>query len=111
MGLKKTVNVLGTEYEIILVDEKSHSLFKEVNGWCDTSVKKIYVCTKEREEGDKESLQEVVDRFIRHELIHAFIYESGIDVEVDWANNEPLIDFLAIQIPKMVQAFNKVNAM
>ncbi len=104
------VNVLGTEYEIIKADEKSHPLFEQVNGWCDTSVKKIYIATKEHEEGDKENLQEVISKTTRHELIHAFIYESGIDVEVDWASNEPLIDFFAIQIPKMVKAFNKANA-
>ena len=105
------VNVLGTEYEIIKADEKSHPLFEQVNGWCDTSVKKIYIATKEREEGDKESLQEVINKTTRHELIHAFIYESGIDVEVDWASNESLVDFLAIQIPKIVKVFEQVNAM
>lgn len=50
------------------------------------------------------------DKVCRHEIIHAFLYESGLDVE-SWARNEEIVDWLALQIPKMVRIFKEVNCL
>lgn len=103
------VNILGTEYEIIVVDEEDNERFQEVDAWCDTSVKKIIIGNRKRTEYDKEDVSQFRNKVLRHEMIHAFIYESGLDVESVWALNETLVDFFAIQIPKMAKLFEEAN--
>lgn len=49
-------------------------------------------------------------KVIRHELIHAFIYESGLSNENKWAENEELVDWIAIQFPKLKKCFEKIWA-
>jgi hypothetical protein len=43
----------------------------------------------------------------RHEIIHAFFAESGI---TEWERDERLVDYMAIQFPKMLEAFKQVEA-
>jgi len=50
---------------------------------------------------------------LRHEIIHAFLYESGLygsSLSSDrWALNEEMVDWLAIQFPKILKAFEDVG--
>lgn len=48
---------------------------------------------------------------IRHEIIHAFLNESGLtdcalQPRGSWARNEEMVDWFAIQGPKIVQAWS-----
>lgn len=40
---------------------------------------------------------------------HAFLYECGLNDSSDWARNEELIDWLAIQFPKIQALFEKAG--
>ena len=44
---------------------------------------------------------------LRHELVHAFLYESGLfnNTNSDWAKNEEVVDWIAIQFEKMLKVF------
>ena len=106
------VNVLGTEYKIILTTEKEDPRLKELNGCCDQSTKEILI-EKDIPEDDH-SLRDFESfrrRVIRHELVHAFLYESGLHEQCYWATNEEIIDWIAIQLPKMLNAISKVNCL
>lgn len=104
----KSINILGTEYKIIEHESKEENeIFKSYDGWCDSSVKEIHILKKY--EGDKTNLDFVKNKILRHEIIHAFMYESGQDVESVWGLNEELVDFLAIQIPKLNNIFQKLE--
>lgn len=54
---------------------------------------------------------------LRHEIIHAFLYESGlhdstIRVAGDgWATNEEMVDWLAIQSPKIFKAMKEAKCL
>ena len=63
--------------------------------------------------------EEVIQRMekctIRHELVHAFLNESGLQwnsfaPEKAWAKNEEMVDWFAIQAPKMFEAFRLAGA-
>lgn len=106
------VNVLGTEYKIILTTEKEDPRLKELNGCCDQSTKEILI-EKDIPEDDH-SLRDFESfrrRVIRHELVHAFLYESGLHEQCYWATNEEIIDWIAIQLPKMLNVISKVNCL
>ena len=98
------LNILGTEYELIVANERDYPYMKECDGYTDTSVKKLYVkdfteCQKE--ESSLKDLNAYAHKVAMHEIVHAFLYESGLSVNSDWATNEELIDWIAIQLPKL----------
>lgn len=106
------VNVLGTEYNVIEANEETDKSLVGKDGYCDTSTKECVVDEMTRTEpNQKKNLPEYKKQVIRHELIHAFLYESGLDVCSEWAKNEELVDWVSIQFPKMLKAFNEANAL
>ncbi len=46
----------------------------------------------------------------RHEIIHAFLFESGLAENSEWAQNEEMVDFFAIQFPKLMEVFKNADA-
>lgn len=100
------VNVLGTEYEIVEVDQSSDPMLKDNAGYCDGSVKKITLDNMESEKKEINSVKNM-DLFkrdtMRHELVHAFMNESGLTSECRW-NSEEMVDWVALQFPKMMKA-------
>ena len=80
------INVLGTTYEIIIDDVLLNK--DNFDGLCDSQYKKIYV----RSNTDKYVLA--------HEIIHAFLFESGLESECDW-NCEEMVDWVAKQLFKI----------
>lgn len=95
-------NVLGTEYKIITDD----SIVQDgADGICKSYEKKILIRSKGEMLGSDDS-EEIKDirykEVLRHELVHAFFEESGLD---DYSNNEQLVNWMATQFPKMLKAF------
>ena len=104
-----TVNILGTEWEIIISNKEMYPYLEDVDAFCDNSVHKIVVNEIHRDINSKENLQEWQNKVIRHELIHAFLYESGLAENSDWAMNEEMIDFFAMQFSKIKKVFEELN--
>lgn len=102
------VNVLGTEYEIITgVTKEEDDMMVNNDGYFDASVHKIFIGDFSNHGwNDNEAYSRKV---IRHELVHAFLYESGLSVNSDWAENEELVDWMAIQIPKLSKVFDELD--
>ena len=105
-----TIKVLGVDYEIIESNREDDNNLEDVDGYCDFSVKKIVIDTFKNRPGSMEDLTEYKKQVIRHELTHAFLHESGLDAN-SWAGNEEIVDWIAIQFLKMVEAFGKVDAL
>lgn len=43
-----------------------------------------------------------------HEVVHAFLFESGLSGN-SWAANEEIVDWMAHQIPKIVQSLEEAG--
>ncbi len=113
-----TVNVLGTDYTIERRNEKEDpKLASGMDAYCDTSVKRIVVSSPECEDVTrKEDLEYYAKECTRHEIVHAFLFESGLDgntgqLNAGWATNEEMIDWIAIQSPKLFKAFEQAGCM
>lgn len=106
------VNILGQKYEIYeLSREDDVKLQNHLDGYFDNSLKKIVICNLEAEKGHYSAIGDMQiykDRLLRHEIIHAFLFESGLGEECPWATEE-MIDWLAIQAPKLYETFSKFN--
>ena len=115
MKVTKQVNVLGETYTIYDVkvgeDETVDRCFKELNcdGYTDGTTREIILKVIEPEPSRPADLEAYRREVLRHELVHAFLNESGLgDCSYGtncWAKNEEMVDWLAIQSPKIFKAF------
>lgn len=106
------VSILGTEYEITVMSEEQDPKLKDNYGYCDPSVKQIIVSNFSDliESNDSwADLDEFRNKVIRHEIIHAMMYESGLSDQCEFAMNEELIDWIAIQFDKMKEIFKQAE--
>lgn len=116
------VNVLGTEYSIEIVKISECELLKNHHwcGSCNDLTHEILIGDASEEEffgtmsEDEQKLQ--TKRTLRHEIIHAFLNESGLQgdssvPECGWARNEEMVDWIAIQFPKMIKAFEEAGCL
>ena len=115
------VNVLGTEYTIkrVNLDQDEYMEKMQFGGYCDNSTKTITILnlksTPEWKDESEEIIKQQESETIRHELIHAFLNESGLRynafaAERSWATNEEMVDWIAIQFPKLIKAFRDADA-
>lgn len=117
-----TVNILGTEYIIKYVDFKEEPAFEKqsICAYCDSYQKKIVCCNiktypgwEDEPEATRENCRKET---LRHEIIHTFLSESGLDestfrAQIGWAKNEEMIQWFAIQAPKIFKAFEELRIM
>ena len=105
------VNILGTDYKIIRSTKKEDEYLLECDGYCDDSVKLIVVsCENKNAPGIKANLSSVRCKQLRHEIIHAFLFESGLAENSEWAQNEEIVDWIAIQGVKIYNAWKEAGA-
>jgi hypothetical protein len=108
MEIMKNVNILGTEYSIEIDDTLEKT---ELDGLCKEYNKQISVRSVGSMLNDNDSTDTKKIRFeevLRHEIIHAFFYEAGLE---DYSDNEQLIDWIAKQFPKLEKAFKEVDCL
>lgn len=114
-GIKAdTVNVLGTEYRLEYQSENDNPKLKDLLGFCEQYSKKIVVSDMEEVKKDTlcvEDIDKLQKKVLRHEIIHAFLGESGLRSNSEWAECEEMVDWFAIQFPKILNAFIDSNAL
>lgn len=119
----KTVNILGTVYTIEVVD-KTHDQFKRhpdtsgCTSWADRKILLLDRVGEPPKDADQEDLQMMIimmKKTLRHEIAHAFLSESGLFANTfssnHWANNEEMVDWIAMQGPKMMAAWTEAGAL
>ena len=118
--MKKTVNILGTKYTIKRVNWGQDEFMERMQfgGYCDGGTKTIVILNLKSAPDWKDETDEVIKRqereTIRHEVVHAFLNESGLGYNTfsasqAWAKNEEMVDWFAIQFPKIYKAFKELG--
>lgn len=105
-----TANVLGVKYTITESNKLDDYNLENNDGYCDHSTKNIVIDTFQDSFDSMKDLESYRKQVIRHELIHAFLYESGLD-GCSWARDEQIVDWIAIQFPKLKELFEKINVL
>lgn len=109
------IDVLGTRYDIIRVKHGQDDYMERMHfgGYCDGIIKRIVILDLKtvpdwKDESDYR-IKTQENTTLRHELIHAFLNESGLEWNSNgceaWAKNEEMVDWFAIQFPKLLNAF------
>lgn len=110
------VTVLGTKYTIRYEKKENCNLLGDSSGICDTSTKTIYIANNGEPTPDmKQDIRAYERQTLRHEIVHAFMHESGLSnngpATDAWPEDEPLMDWIAIQHSKLHKAFKKAGAL
>ena len=117
-----TVSILGTPYEIIVKKYDDEEAFerRSIAGFCDGYAKEIVSCDmhtyKDWENDTEKTIVECQKETTRHEIVHAFFYESGLwdsslGIDNSWAKNEEMVDWIAIQGAKIYNAWKEADAL
>lgn len=120
------IDVLGSKYDVIIrkfltppfVGSGAMALGLTIQPVREIYILDVFSLQRNKEKlneyaTDQKSLRRLCDGLIeymkatlRHEIIHAFLFESGLQtcaftIEGPWAENEEMIDWFANMIPKM----------
>lgn len=114
VNLPVSVNILGTEYTFIYTSAEYDSELEGLLGLCDSILKTIKIEQAIFQDNHKDNTHRFASAIfavIRHEMIHAFFYECGLDSESEYAHNEELIDWLALKIPQISRTMEKAGVL
>lgn len=114
------INVLGTEYTVSFHDYKDKPIFEKrgIGGYSDDVAYEIVICNMKTHPGFEDETEEwcktLEKRILRHEIVHAFLSESGLQdsalqADMAWAKNEEMVDWIALQFPKLLKAFKDAD--
>lgn len=106
------IDILGTPYELLYSSQEKDEKLVQCDGYCDDTTKRLVVDDMRKgttEVMSKGNLDEYRNCCARHEIIHAFFFESGLAHNSDFAANEENVDWIARQFPKMLRAFREAK--
>lgn len=113
------IDVLGTKYILRRVNNGQDEYMEKMHfgGYCDGGSKEIVILNLKSVPDWQNEPDEIIknqeSETIRHELIHAFLNESGLTWNSHspeaWAKNEEMVDWFAIQMPKLLKAFKEAG--
>ena len=116
------IDILGTEYTVEKRAYKDDPMFERhgFSGYC-TDIDKLIVIGDmltfpDWEDEMKETAERLERTITRHEVIHAFLSESGLDSSSmvcpsAWAKNEEMIDWFALQSPKILKVYKALGCL
>lgn len=121
IDIKPGVNILGTEYSVKIKKYDEEEIFekKHISGYCDYWIKEIVICDLSTYPDfvcePLQSIESMQRETLRHEIVHAFLYESGLEESAHiyneaWTMNEEMVDWIALQGVKIYRAWEEVGA-
>lgn len=105
----KLINVLGQNYTLSFDTPEDDEILKSADGYTDTTTKDIIIKQMSPEYDSVKDIEQYRKQVIRHELVHAFLFEAGLSSSSQ-ADNEEIVDWIAIQSEKMHKAFEDAQA-
>lgn len=116
------VNILGTPYDIAVKNYDEEEVFdrRHIAGYTDKYTHKIIICNMNTYKGwehePPETCANCQKLAVRHEIVHAFFMESGLDdnafcFDGAWCENEEMVDWIAQQGEKIYAAWKEADAL
>ena len=108
------INISGSEWTIQYRDVETDPILLNGNGgYTDPSVNLIVIANRKKSD-DVADFKEIQKRYLRHEIVHAFLYESGLGADFahpEFGHEETMINWIAIQFPKILEVFNEADCL
>jgi hypothetical protein len=113
----KQVQILGTTYTVVYKDYNDDPFFKnrEWSGYCSGARHLIVICNMRTYPGwehETESAAEYQQRkTLRHEVVHAFLNESGLSSSSNGMETWATVDWFAAQGPKICRVWKQLGCL
>ena len=113
------VSILGTIYKVEFRTEQEDPILSDCFGYVTDEFNMIVIDNlrldpKWKDETDL-YINSRIKKTLRHEVIHAFLKESGLDHSANsvdnWAKNEEMVDWLALQSPKIFKVYKELKCL
>ena len=107
------LNILGSDWTVEYRNADADPLLKEDDGYTDHSVRLIVIANK-REDCSIQDYKYMQRENLRHEIVHAFLFESGLGFNLEhneFGHEETMIDWIAIQFPKILKVFKEAGCL
>lgn len=110
--LNTTVEILGAMWTVKTATEEEEPRLRDTDGFTDWTTRLICVSdVPDNCDCNLDDPLEYVKKVIRHEIVHAFMFESGLAESwehQELGQEEMTVDWIAIQLPKISRAVKKV---
>ena len=111
---KTIINILGTKWTLEIVRQEDDKYLKTADGYADKTLRKIVVCGFPPDDSELGDWEPYVKKCIRHEIIHAYLFESGLHENFqhpEAGHDETYVDWVSVQFPKLMKTFQEVGAL
>ncbi len=109
------VDILSQSYRVEFLAEDKDSKFGNADGYIDPTIHLIRVAFLKPSKSSVQDLAIYAKKVMRHEIVHAYLYESGLAENsfsvANWATNEEMVDWIAKQFPKMKRTMETLNCL
>ena len=116
------IEIMGTPWEIQIKGDDEDPQFKkyDADGYCSEAEKLIVIEDADSDPSKKDESSfyklEAMKRTLRHEIVHAFFYESGLGSSSGhysgaWAQYEEMVDWVAQQGEKIYKTWEKAGCL
>lgn len=95
---QKQINILGESYIVKFENTRTDKVLKDCDGECRYYPKEIII-------DDELELEEHKNHVIKHEIVHAFLRESGLG---KYSEDELIVDWFAWNIGKIQKVIGEV---
>jgi hypothetical protein len=102
--------VLGINYSIHFKSRNDDKILEDCDGYCDKTTKEIVVLDVDRKNSNLHNPEWYKKKVLRHEIVHAFLIESGLQENVNW-DEELLVDWIAVQGQKIYKAWQEADCL
>lgn len=113
------IDILGVQYTVLESNEQKDKQLENSDGYCIFYGKHIII--DDLSDWPSKTSQHKIEKeiykkqILRHEIIHAFLYESGLAFNSyatdKWAMNEEMVDWISIQFPKILETFKMAKCL
>lgn len=108
-------HILGTKWSVERKTEQEDRVLSDCGGYTDYTSRRIVVKDvrglPDVTVSDLPRMERIV---IRHEVVHAYLYESGLADDTNhacaWATNEEMVDWIGRQLPKIYATLKELGA-
>lgn len=115
MAANTMIRIMGANWQIQLTAQGEDASLANADGYTDWTRRTIVVCDIQPEPGSWGNLTAYKKKVLRHEIIHAFLFECGLAQETKscdaWASNEEMVDWFAFNGPKIYAAWKEADAL
>lgn len=107
------IDILGNKYIIKHAEKEAVKDFKDeiADAFCDCTSREI-VIRNIKDDEDIGNKQNYINRLLRREVIHAYMFECGLGAEIphpQTGHDEAMIDWFARMAPRIMQTFIELD--